>query len=429
MADIDIKKAPPNWIVLPFYGTGALVFLGLSILMCFSTNNWNEGWYSPHFLAIAHTEALGWGSMVIFGSAYQILPVICEKDLFSPRLAFTSYVCLTLGAGTLVLSFWLFQPGWIMVSGGFLVVTSAILYCINAWFTLDNCPRYRLQKLFILTSAAWLIFTTLAGWTLAINLAHPFLYRNHLDLLKLHAHAGLAGWFLQLITGISTKLVPMFLLGKSEKRKLLYTSYALQNSGLCLFILDGLFNGLTTRIFIYEALIAAGVIAWLAWLFDSFRHRARKPIDWPMRHVLLSNICLLAAFLLLPLLFRPGNSSPWTLVYGLFLFQGWLTLLVLGMTFKTLPFIVWNERYRPLNGKVKVPMPKHLFREKWLPWQFGLHCATLAGLILGILLHQPIAIRLAAATGIATALLYTANVFIILSSPRIADPLTAPANS
>ena len=215
MAGIDIKKGPPNQIALPFYG--------------------------------------------------------------SPRLALTSYICLSAGAFALVSSFWLFQTGWITISGGFLVVTAAILYCIGTWFSFEDCPRHRLQKLFILTSAAWLVFTTLAGSMLAINLCQPFLYRSHIHLLSLHAHAGLAGLALQLITGISIILMPMFLLRRSERRKLLYFSCLLQNAGVAGFILDGLFNGLTTRVFIYEGLIGAGVLAWLAWLYENFRHRARKP--------------------------------------------------------------------------------------------------------------------------------------------------------
>ncbi|MBS1659992.1 MAG: hypothetical protein JST68_02965 [Bacteroidetes bacterium] len=420
MADIDIGKAPPLYAVLPFYGTGALSFLVLSVLLLFSAGDWQGHYFSPHLLALTHMEALGWGSMVIFGSAYQILPVICETDLFSSRLALYSYGCLLAGVAMLVTSFWWFRAGGIMITGGFLIVTAATLYSINVYYTVGTCKRYSIQKLFIFSSAAWLLLTTLAGLLLAANLSTPFITTNHLDLLKLHAHAGIAGWFLQLITGVSTKLVPMFLLGKSSKTRLLYLSFTLQNAGLLGFILDSLLAGPSGRFLFYEILIVTGIAAWLIWLYDCFKNRARKAIDWPMKHVALSILCLLAAILFPPILYYAGHS-PWSLVYGLFLFQGWITFLILGMTFKTLPFIVWNQRYKNLNqrdkngnGKAKIPMPKHLYHEKWLPYQLVIHSISLLLLLTGIIIKSSLLIRLAVFTGLAAALLYTSNVAAVL---------------
>ncbi|HVU56416.1 MAG TPA: hypothetical protein VHD83_15230 [Puia sp.] len=413
MADIDIGRAPANSIVLPFFGMGALFYLTLSILLLFSGGDWNGHYFTPHLLAIVHTAVLGWGSMVIFGASYQILPVICERDLFSPRLASISFICLTAGVFFLAPSFWWFIPGWTMITGGALVVAAAVLYSINAYYTTRTCKRYFTQRLFILSSACWLLLTTTAGLLLAINFGHPFIFRNHLDLLKLHAHAGLAGWFLQLITGVSTKLVPMFVLGRSSKMHWLHISFGAQNTGLVLFIIDGLIEGPSYRSLLYAGLIALGVVAWLVWLADCFKNRARKAFDWPMRQVFVSFPFLLLAFLFIPLVYY--NARPkWALVYGLFLLLGWLTSIILGMTFKTLPFIVWNGRYKNLNGKIKIPMPKHLYNERWVRYQFITHLSALLLLIPGILLQQPLLIRLALGIGLITAILYTSNAFKVI---------------
>jgi hypothetical protein len=413
MADIDIEKAPDNSIVLPFFGTGAIFYLLLSILLLLSPNDWNGHYFTPHLLALVHTAALGWGSMVIFGAVYQILPVICGIDLFSPRLAQISFGCLTAGVSLLIPSFWLFQPGWMMIAGGSLIVAAALLYAVNACYTTRACTRYATQRLFILSSAVWLLLTTMAGLLLAVNLAHPFIFRSHLDLLKLHAHAGLAGWFLQLITGISTKLVPMFLLGRSSKTILLYISFAAQNTGILLFIGDGLVAGPSVRTLLYAALVALGVIAWMIWLIDCFRHRARKNPEGPIKLVLLSFPSLLLAFLLIPLVYYSARPK-WVLVYGLFLFMGWITTIILGMTFKTLPFIVWNGRYKKLNGKIKVPMPKHLYREKWVNYQFITHLSAFLLLVLGVILQEQLLIRAALWLNLTTAALYIGNVLNVL---------------
>jgi len=432
MADINIGRAPGNHIVLPFFGTGALFYLILSILLLLSTKEWSGHYFTPHLLSIVHTAALGWGTMIIFGAAYQLLPVICERDLYSPRLAQLSFITLLIGVCCLIPAFWAFQPGWMMLSGGSLIVCAAVLYTINAACTAGACTRYSIQRLFILSSAGWLLLTTIAGLLLAINLGHPFIFRSHLDLLKLHAHAGLAGWFLQLITGVSTKLVPMFLLGKSTKSRLLYISFILQNTGLLLFIIDGLIGippSLTPfpRPLLYATLVAAGNIAWLRWLAGVYQHRARKNTDWPMRQVLLSFISLLLAILLIPLMHYSSHPK-WVLVYGLFLFLGWISTIILGMTFKTLPFIVWNGRYKNLNGKIKVPMPKHLYKETWVRCQSITHITGVLLLILGVILQMPLIIRLSLWINLFTAAVFITNVLrVLFHKPNIPSHGTVPA--
>ena len=95
MASINIGKAPKNSAVLPFYGTGAIFFLALTLMLFISPTALEGHYFQPHLLAIVHTAALGWGTMVIFGASYQLLPVICERDLYSPSLALLSYLFLT----------------------------------------------------------------------------------------------------------------------------------------------------------------------------------------------------------------------------------------------------------------------------------------------------------------------------------------------
>ncbi len=68
--------------------------------------------------------------MVIFGASYQLLPVICERNLFSNVLALLSFFILLPGVIILIISFWFFLTGFWMITGGSLVVIAAILYAI-----------------------------------------------------------------------------------------------------------------------------------------------------------------------------------------------------------------------------------------------------------------------------------------------------------
>ncbi|WP_027377015.1 hypothetical protein [Kaistella palustris] len=413
MAQINIGKAPGNRAVLPFYATGAVMFFVLCALLFIYPDTFMRHYFTPHLLAIVHIAALGWGTMIIFGAAHQLLPVICEQDLYSEKMAAFTWYTLTLGMILLVTNFWKLTVGWLMISGGALVVISAVLYLFNVLKTTRVCANYSVQKLFIISSALWLLFTVTVGLLLAINLKFSFFKQSHLEILKLHAHAGLAGWFLQLITGVSSKLVPMFLLGKSKKDFLLKWAFIIQNTGLVLFLADGYFIGVSARALIYAAIVLTGVIFWLLYLFDTFKNRLRKKVEILMKHAFLSFAALVLSILLLPAVYF-STGYRWTMLYGSLLFMGWITSLILGKTFKTLPFIIWNDNYKNLSGKVKVPLPKHLYNEKLTVWQFRLFIAAFLVFALGIIIQQLVIIRLGALLWCVVATLYNINVFKLI---------------
>ncbi len=413
MADINIGKAPGNSAILPFYATGAVAFVILCVVMLLTPQSFTQHYFTPHMLTIVHIAALGWGTMIIFGAAHQLLPVICEQDLYSEKMA--SLVWYTLATGIILLTstFWNLSVGWLMITGGSLIVFSVILYVINVWKTSRICKKYSVQKLFITSSALWLLFTVTVGLLLAINLAFPFFDVSHLEILKLHAHAGIAGWFLQLITGVSTKLVPMFLLGKSDKNHLLLNAFIFQNAGLILFLTDGYFIEITTRSLVYAGLVLIGIIFWLMYLRDAYKNRLRKRVELLMKHSFLSFLSLVISVLLIPVVYF-SNGYRWTMLYGNLLFMGWITNIILGKTFKTLPFIIWNGHYKHLSGKVKVPLPKHLYSEKLTVWQFRTFIAAFLVFALGLITQELLIIKGGLVLWLAVALIYCTNVFKLL---------------
>ena len=132
-----------------------------------------------------------------------------------------------------------------------------------------------------------------------------------------------------------------------------------------------------------------------------------------MKHTLISFICLVIAVLLVPVVYF-AKGPQWTILYGTFLFMGWITSIILGKTFKTLPFIVWNDHYKHLSGKVKVPLPKHLYDEALIIWQFGFFIAALVSLAIAIVLQQLWIIRIALGLWVIVATLYCYNVGKVL---------------
>jgi len=102
-------------------------------------------------------------------------------------------------------------------------------------------------------------------------------------------------------------------------------------------------------------------------------------------------------------------------LYGFSLIFGLITPIILGQTYKTLPFIIWLYRYKEHVGKSKTPMPKDLYSESIGRIQLYLYYATLGLLMAALLAKQPILATVGSYTLLAVAVLYTVNVFNILT--------------
>src|SRR5690606_31345927 len=79
-------------VVLPFYGYAALSFLIATILILTNTSAFTKHYFNPQTLAITHTMALGWGTMIILGASHQLFPVMIEGKLHSNLLAYLSFI-------------------------------------------------------------------------------------------------------------------------------------------------------------------------------------------------------------------------------------------------------------------------------------------------------------------------------------------------
>src|SRR5690606_3053213 len=97
------------------------------------------------------------------------------------------------------------------------------------------------------------------------------------------------------------------------------------------------------------------------------------------------------------------------------------SLPILGMTFKTLPFIVWMHRYAPHQGRTKTPMPKDLVPRRPLRFLYGVYGSGFVVCLLGLIVHWPSALRVGAIfLGLA------ALIFVILCFQIVFGTVRAP---
>jgi len=415
-----IKQNPGLFrIVVSHYVAAAFSFLILSVMMLFSVKAFTGHYFHPQILAITHMAALGWGTMIILGASYQLIPVVLETELYSEKLAWVTFGLFLPGLVALIYSFWIFVPGIHMQCGAVLLLMAVVLFTVNVYLTAKKKKQQSIQEDFIFSACLCLCFTVALGAALVFNFTLPIFPQDQLHFLKLHAHLGLIGWFLLMLIGVSSKLMPMFLVSSYQKTGLLTASYYLIVIALLLFLVDSYLFGISFRTYLIFTIGAIGVSCYFMFILKCVRSRLRKHIDLPMLNSFLSFILLKIAILTVPFIiyFHLKNNPAtirFSMLYGEFMLMGWITALILGQTFKTLPFIVWVKHYEHLTGKFKTPMPADLFADNLLKVQtisYIIFCLTfMPGCYF---MYIPL-IYIGIAALIVTAMLYLSNVFIVL---------------
>lgn len=411
-------------VVLPFYVYAALSFLAATILLFFSGSAFTQHYFHPETLAITHTMALGWGTMIILGAGHQLVPVLIEAKLFSNFLAFASFALAGLGIPLLVYSFFHFQFNWAAQAGAILINAAILSFLINVGVSILKSKKRNVHAFFVFTASAWLLVTTIIGWLLVCNFTESILPAGSLHYLSLHAHIGIVGWFLLLVMGVGSRLIPMFLISKYNNPEKLWLICFLVNGGLISFIVLFFLHAYSFLYSLPVAAVLSALILFANYCAQAYSQRIRKQVDEQVKISLLSvGMMLLPIVFLLTLIVMLVFSFAGTklvLAYGFSIFFGWLTAIILGMTFKTLPFIIWNKVYHNKAGSGKTPNPKDLFSGRVFNTMGIAYLAGFSFFTAGILSGSTVILQLSSVLLLITAALYNLNVLkMLLHKPLI----------
>ena len=411
-------------VVLPFYLYAAISFLAATIFLLISTTAFTGHYFHPHILAITHSMALGWGTMIILGASHQLVPVLIEAKLYSNTLAYVSFLSAGIGIPMLVYGFYVFNMGWPAQWGGCFIVLGILSYLINSAISMAKSKSESIHAMFVFTATLWLFLTALLGLSLVYNFTYSLMSKDSLHYLTLHAHAGIIGWFLLLIIGVGSRLIPMFLISKYINVQLLWWIYSLINSALLGFLLLFLYSGSKALLLLPVITVLVAICLFIYYCICSYKQRIRKQADNQIKMSLLSvSMLLLPVVLLLMviifLMTTSGEKINLILAYGFIIFFGWITAIILGMTFKTLPFIIWNKVYHHRSGLGKTPNPKDLFSHHIFKIMIIAYIAGFVLFAIGILITQIHFLKAGAALLLLTAILYNWNVLKLITHKPI----------
>lgn len=411
------EHIPSKWAVIPYYVIAALVFMLVSILLLFAASSFTGHFFQPRILAVTHLAVLGWATMIIFGASNQLAPVISEQRLYSDKLPLYIVTLLSVGTVLLVSSFWFFSFEWYTYLGGLMILSAIVFHAINIYKTVGKAANHIVNTL-ILSAHAWLLVTVLIGFMLLVHLRFPFLPEEHLKYLRVHAGIGMAGWFLQLVMGVSSKLVPMFLLSRREEHRWLNVTFYLINLALIVFLINGMLfhsNWVST---ISILMILPGIFFYGRYINLCRKTAMRKQLDQGMKQTFIALILLSLPFILLICVEIAKGGMPVNLVtaYGFSFFGGFISTIILGQTFKTLPFIVWMHITR--TDQLPELMPKDLFNESWVKGQMMLYLPGFLMFLAGILIKSVALLYAGAAITVVASGWYLVHVLFIVKRQK-----------
>jgi hypothetical protein len=412
------RSGPSPLVPLGYLMCAAVAFVAAAMGIGWLAPDLAGHYYHPRLLALTHTVTLGWITLAIMGASYQLVPIVLGRPVWSERLARWQLGILTVAVVGMVAHFYLGTWPGLAAAAGLLAVGIG-LHLLNVGLGLRGFTQWTFTARMVMLGYGGLALTTLFGLTLATNRVRPFLPGELFPTLHAHVHLALLGWVTPMILGVAARVYPMFLLAPVPGR----WASRLQLWGLGLG-LPAVVLGLVgvPGLLVPGALAAATAAmghAW--WVLEVARGRKRPGLDWGLRFALTATVFLLPAVVLGVALAADLLSGPRVaLAYAVVALGGWVSLTIVGMMLKIVPFLVWYRAFGPRAGRERVPTLADLSWPRLEGTAYVFLTAGVALLAVALLVGDVAAIRAAAAVLTLGALAFALVIVRILGhlSPR-----------
>jgi len=367
------RSGPAPLVPLGYLTCAAVAFLAAAMGIGWLAPDLAGHYYHPRLLALTHTVTLGWITLAIMGAGYQLIPIVLERPVWSERLARWQLGIIAVAVAGMVTHFYLGTWPGLAAAAGLLAVGIG-LHLLNVGLSLRGFTQWTFTARMVMLGYGGLALTTLFGLALATHRLRPFLPGEFFSTLHAHVHLALLGWITPMIFGVAARVYPMFLLAPVPGR----WSSRLQLWGLALGVPSVVLGLVGVRGLLVPGALAvataAGSHAW--WVLEVARGRKRPGLDWGLRFTLTATVFILPAVILGVSLAADLLSGPRVaLAYAVIVLGGWVSLTIVGMMLKIVPFLVWYRAFGPRAGRERVPTLADL---SW-PWLEGTAYALLTG--------------------------------------------------
>ena len=334
MNGLSLDQAPPYKIPLIFYMVATSYLLLFSVVLAFYGLHVSDR-YFHEAIAITHIVTLGFFMNIIFGTLFQMMPVIigvAYKDIeFRAKV-----LLLLLNAGILsFVGYFLFDISWLFYWSVFLLGSSVITFGLYSLFTIIQTKEKNGVVRSFMTSFFFLVIgATLGLLALLEQRGVVGAYRFG----DLHIVVMLFGVVFMLFSAVVFKIIPMFYVTKE------YPIWI--KNGLHVSVIFILFS-LAFTMFLEKELLEKFFKTVLAILIAVFafytikllknRKRARSDLSVNFFYFASFNLALGGLLWILSIFFDLQSDFLLAIVFGL----GFIYSLINGMLYKIIPFLTW----------------------------------------------------------------------------------------
>ncbi len=424
-----LSEAPRPSLPMAFFLPAVALLLAAAFAMPFLAVKMADWTYQQEILALVHTVTLGFLLAVFLGASVQLLPVVAGVTVTRTALVRAAAVCYF--AGTLGMVFHFAKLRWNgLVLSAVAVTVAVVLFFLAVVPVFRKAPRGPVRLAFALAYAG-LALTMAAGLLIGCDRRHTFLPGAPLDHLAAHLNLGLLATFTVAIWGVSSKLLPMFLLAPAPDPRRQSAALMLLFGGAVL-LAAALWLGWPSAPF--AALPVAAFLLQVSLVRDLLRARRRGRIDAGFRYALSAYADLFAAGvvgLLIALGVGKGTllslRLPW--VYGFLLLVGWVLQTVVGILSKILPFLVWQAVYARRAGLGPLPKLADLSSERLQMAGFLLFRVATVGMAIALCRGHVGELRLATTFFAISLLPFAVHVALVVSHLKNPRAFAAPAGT
>ncbi len=331
---------PPPSVPVGFLAAGAAGLFGFGFVTWFAADKLVVAPNHPAVVAAVHLGVLAFLTTAVLGAVHQFGPVVGRRPIRSVMAARLTLVTMVLAAWLLPNGF-AHGPEWMIIAGAFLGSFAVLTTAWNLSAPLSSRDG-GIPVVGLRISLAYLVLTVAFGVVYVLNRRagwFPLLPNRVLA----HAHLGLFGWLGLTYLSVSEKLWPIFLLSHRPSDLAGKVAVSAVGSGTLPLAL-GLLLALPALAWAGGALVLTGLVAHIASLVGSVRHR-RRPLELLHAYLFTSTAFLLAGIVFgLSAAFADVDASIRSMLVAAEVGSliAWLGLAVVGHSHKIVPFISYT---------------------------------------------------------------------------------------
>ncbi|WP_345993988.1 hypothetical protein [Sulfurimonas sp. HSL-1716] len=334
MQGLSLEQAPPYRIPLLFYIVGAVYLLGFSIAVLLYAPHIDNRYYLQA-IAVTHIMTLGFFTHIIFGTLFQMMPVIISEAYKNVNLN-AQILLIVLNIGILgFLGYFLFNiessayVSIVLLSGSFIYFA---LYSLGTVLRTED--KNEVVKSFI----AVFLFLIIGALFGALAFLQHMGMLGALKFGDIHFTVMIFGVVFMLFAAVVYKIIPMFYVTQEYPSSVKNGLFLVLSLILLSIVFATLFE-YVTALKIFKTLLGILIIGFSVLTVNLLRKRKRARSDITVNLFYFSSVNLAIGGLLwiITVLFDLQAD----LIFGVVLGLGFVFALINGMIYKIVPFLTW----------------------------------------------------------------------------------------